>query len=661
MTRSIQKVLIANRGEIALRVMRTARSLGIKTVAVYTEADLTSPHCSEADEAVLIGTGPAAESYLSIDKLIAAALATGADAIHPGYGFLSERADFAQACKKAGVVFVGPSPVAIDLMGNKAAAKRKMIEAGVPCVPGYEGDDQSDEVFAKVAREIGFPVMVKAAAGGGGKGMRLVDNEGELISNLALARSEADAAFGSDQLILEKAIERPRHVEIQVLADEHGNCLHLGERDCSVQRRHQKVVEEAPCPILTQEQRDEMGKAAVAAARSVDYVGAGTVEFLLAEDGQFYFLEMNTRLQVEHPVTEEVTGRDLVALQFSVAQGEPLNFQQEDVLLQGHAIEARLYAEDPDQGFLPQTGDIALWQPSRNKAVRTDEGVASGQSLSPFYDPMLAKIIARGGSRDEARLNLLKGLQEIVLFGVKTNRDFLIKILQNKTFAAGQATTAFIEESFEDNPNRADQTLALVVAAALLYKNQQQRHFAESALVSEALLGWSSAGSLSQHFKMLFGEDIKSLSISQQKHNQVQVSVNDESYLVDIAGKALRVDGKKIAVSAFMHQGNDVFLALENSTHHFVHLKASNTAESETASGLILAPMHGQLLQLFVGKGNQVKEGDRLAVLEAMKMQHEIVADQSGRVFEIHASAGQQVRAKQELMTISEEEEQQGQ
>ncbi|HEY7800611.1 MAG TPA: acetyl-CoA carboxylase biotin carboxylase subunit, partial [Hyphomonadaceae bacterium] len=418
----VSTLLVANRGEIALRIMRTARRMGLRTVAVYSDADANAPHVKFADDAVRIGPGPVGESYLSIENIIAAAKSSGATAIHPGYGFLSENAKFAKAVEKAGLTFVGPPPAAIDAMGDKARAKRKMIESGVPCVPGYEGEDQSAKAFANAAAKVGYPVMIKAAAGGGGRGMRIVEKAGDLETALKTARSEAQNAFGNGDLILEKAIVRPRHVEIQVFADSHGAVIHLGERDCSVQRRHQKVIEEAPCPVMTPDLRERMGAAAVEAARAVDYVGAGTVEFLLDESDAFYFLEMNTRLQVEHPVTEMVTGIDLVALQLRVARGEALGIAQHDVTLNGHAIEVRLYAEDPEAGFLPSSGHVHLFHAPTDEGVRVDAGVETAGDVSAFYDPMLAKIVAHGATRDEARRRLISALSSTAVFGPRTNR-----------------------------------------------------------------------------------------------------------------------------------------------------------------------------------------------------------------------------------------------
>src|SRR5215813_41749 len=441
---SFHKVLVANRGEIAWRVMRTARTMGYRSVAVYSDADKDAPHVTFADEAVRIGPPPVGESYLNIEAVIAAAKASGAEAVHPGYGFLSENAEFAAACEKAGLVFIGPPPAAIAAMGNKAAAKRRMIDAGVPCVPGYQGVDQSDSNLEKEARKIGLPVMVKAAAGGGGRGMRLVERDADLLEAIRTARTEAESAFGSGELILEKAVVDARHVEIQVFADTHGNVIHLGERDCSVQRRHQKVIEEAPSPAVDDDLRHRMGAAAVAAAKAIGYRGAGTVEFLLGADGAFYFLEMNTRLQVEHPVTEMITGQDLVAWQLKIAAGEKLPLTQEQVAFSGHAIEVRLYAEDAYAGFLPQTGRIDVWRPASGPGVRVDHGMKDGLAISPFYDPMLAKVIAHGGTREEARTRLVRALRETIVLGLTTNRHFLIRLLEHPEFAAGRATTAFL-------------------------------------------------------------------------------------------------------------------------------------------------------------------------------------------------------------------------
>lgn len=497
--RRFDSILVANRGEIAVRIMATARRLGYRVVAVYSAADEGALHVQCADEAIPLGGTTAAESYLCMDKIIAAARQSGATAIHPGYGFLSENADFAKVCDEAGLIFIGPSANAITLMGNKAAAKRQMIAAGVPCVPGFEGANPTDEALLKAAAGVGFPLMVKAAAGGGGRGMSLVASAEQLPAELKSARSVALNSFGSDELILERAVVRPRHVEVQVFADAHGQVIHMGERDCSVQRRHQKVVEEAPCPVIPAALRASMGEAAVLAAKSIAYCGAGTVEFLLDDQEQFYFLEMNTRLQVEHPVTEMITGLDLVELQLRVAQGLPLDLCQSDIKLDGHAIEVRLYAEDPSKNFLPRTGDITLWHPPQGEGIRVDAGIASGNSITPYYDPMLAKLVAWGEDREVARQRLMAALKDTCLFGTTSNRDFLLEVLKRETFAAGLATTAFIEEEFTARglkPASASFEES-AAAAVLMYHHERLAAYGKSIRVSSELLSWSSMGLIS--------------------------------------------------------------------------------------------------------------------------------------------------------------------
>ena len=451
-----------------------SEELGYRTVAVFSDADAGALHVRQADEAVRIGPPAARDSYLNIDALLAAAKLAGADAVHPGYGFLSENAAFADACLRSSIVFIGPPAAAIEAMGNKARAKHLMAAAGIPCVPGYQGQDQSDETLTAEGLRVGFPLMVKAAAGGGGRGMRLVTTAGDLANALVRARSEAASAFGSDDLLLERAVADARHIEFQVFADRHGNIVHLGERDCSIQRRHQKVIEESPSPAVSTELRLKMGEAAVAAARAIAYVGAGTVEFLLDRSEEFYFLEMNTRLQVEHPVTEAVTGLDLVAWQLRVAAGESLPLEQHQVRFHGHAIEARLYAEDPCENFLPQSGTLIDWRPALGPGVRVDHGLAPGCAVSPFYDPMLAKVIAHGATREEARRRLIVALEDTVAFGPTTNCGFLVLLLKHPAFVAGQATTTFIDRYFapeSDAMQRSKPDIRrLALAAVLLFE-----------------------------------------------------------------------------------------------------------------------------------------------------------------------------------------------
>ncbi|MCA8924351.1 MAG: ATP-grasp domain-containing protein, partial [Planctomycetes bacterium] len=461
-----RKLLIANRGEIAARVLKSAQALGYPCVAVYSDADRDAPYVRQAEEAVRIGPPAVGESYLDAQAILVAANATGADAVHPGYGFLSERAEFAQACAWAGVTFVGPPPEAIELMGDKARAKARMLEAGVPCVPGYQGEAQDAASFREAAAAIGYPLLVKAAAGGGGRGMRRVEGPDGLEAALAGARSEATNAFGDGRLLLEKLVERARHVEVQVLADGHGRVLHLGERECSAQRRYQKVIEECPSPVVDPELRARMGAAAVAAAEAIGYVGAGTVEFLLAEDGAFYFLEMNTRLQVEHPVTELVYGVDLVELQLRVAAGEALGLTQAELVPRGHALEARLYAEDPAEGFLPQAGELLAWRPPAGAGVRCDHALNPRDRVSPHYDPMLAKLIAVGATREEARRRLRRALEETVALGVATNQGYLARLLESEPFRAADVRTDTLAQLGEltRTPAPSDAVWALALA-----------------------------------------------------------------------------------------------------------------------------------------------------------------------------------------------------
>lgn len=662
-TARFSSILIANRGEIACRIIKTAKALGYRTIAVFSEADADALHVRDADDAVCIGPAPVGESYLLVGNILEAAKVTGAEAIHPGYGFLSENADFAQACKTAGIVFIGPNAEAIQVMGNKAEAKRHMIDAKVPCVPGYEGVDQSDEVLIKEASEIEVPLMVKAAAGGGGRGMRLVHDLADLPETLQLARAEALSSFGSDELILEKAIARPRHVEVQVFADSHGHVIHLGERDCSVQRRHQKVVEEAPCPIMTESLREDMGAAAVAAAKSIDYRGAGTVEFLLADSGEFYFLEMNTRLQVEHPVTELITGLDLVELQIKVAQGEPLNLSQSDVELNGHAIEVRLYAEDVTQDFLPTSGPVHDWRAPVGEGVRVDAGIDSGQDISPFYDPMVAKIIAYGPSRDVARLRLIDALNRTLLFGTSTNRDFLKQCLANPVFASGMATTAFINEQFhaEDLAESSPMLSANAVAAVIELELANRLALSRSTSVLGNLKNWSSGLALTSRKRYLHADQISDLWVVAVDAQTYRVARDDESCLVRVNSinegcALLEVDQNKLEAFYYPHDGA-LYLSIDGVTNVFRDdIPLEGLVDTSAASGSVVAPMHGQLLEIKVAVGDAVEVGQTVAILEAMKMFYEIKAEADGRVKEIMAEAGTQVAVDDLLMDIESDD-----
>jgi geranyl-CoA carboxylase alpha subunit len=638
--------------------MRTAKALGLRTVAVYSDADAAAPHVPAADAAVRIGPAPAGESYLSADAILKAAKVSGATAIHPGYGFLSENADFARGVADAGLTFVGPPASAIEAMGDKARAKRRMIEAGVPCAPGYEGADQSDKALLAAAKDIGFPLMVKASAGGGGRGMRLAAQQADLAGALKLARSEAENAFGNGDLILERAIQRPRHVEIQVFADTHGRVIHLGERDCSVQRRHQKVIEEAPCPVMTPELRERMGQAAVEAARAVGYVGAGTVEFLLDASGAFYFLEMNTRLQVEHPVTEMVTGLDLVELQLRVARGERLPLTQKDVQLNGHAIEVRLYAEEPEAGFLPSSGKVELFRAPEGDGVRVDAGVASGGEVSPFYDPMIAKIIAHGATREDARRRLLAALGRTAVFGPRTNRDFLIDALGQPVFAAGGATTALIGETYGEKFTPPALPDACVAAGAVIQHVCALRRAKEAALhVNAELLNWSSTGRLQTIVEYAVGGTVRKVSVRPMRGGQYEVSDGAVTRRVFVAAlndatARLEVDGVSLDVT-WHEDGRTIWLATADRTVELVNLAAFARSKADQAGqGALLAPMHGKLLDVCVAEGDRVKCGDRLAVLEAMKMQHELSAGIDGRVKRIAAAKGAQIAARTLILEI---------
>ena len=653
-------ILIANRGEIALRVMKTARALGYRTVAVYSDADAQAPHALYADDAVCIGPAPVGESYLVAEKIIAAAQASGAQAIHPGYGFLSENAAFSSACEAAGLVFIGPSAESIELMGDKATAKRRMREAGVPCIPGYEDEDQSDETLIAAADKIGFPIMVKAVAGGGGRGMRLVDSPSKLSNAISSARSEALNAFGSGELILERAIIKPRHVEVQIFADTHGNTLHLAERDCSVQRRHQKVVEEAPCPVMTAKLRAQMGAAAVEAAKSISYRGAGTVEFLLDTSGAFYFLEMNTRLQVEHPVTEMITGLDLVALQIKVAQGERLGLSQKDVMLNGHAMEVRLYAEDPAQDFLPVTGHIDLWQPASGEGVRIDAGIVSGQDISPFYDPMIAKVIAWGETRDTAVSRLISALKNTRLFGTKTNKSFLIDVLSNPAFQTGSATTAFIAEEFGEG-GVAEPPLSLTeaaIAAVLQYQTSRTRAEENSLGVSTELLNWNSAGRLETPFRYTTDAGDLDLVLLTSRADEYEIVCEQQRLAVStiaVAGTeaTLAVNDQRYRVGFLVPEEGRIHLEIDGRTHSLRNQHAfARSGDEAGGGGRVIAPMHGVLLDVFVSTGDTVLKGDRLAVLEAMKMQHEIRAEIDGIVKAVHINGGVQIAADDLIMDI---------
>ncbi|WP_444944474.1 acetyl/propionyl/methylcrotonyl-CoA carboxylase subunit alpha [Microbulbifer sp. ZKSA006] len=654
-----ETLLIANRSEIALRIMRTAQAEGYRTVAVYSEADRDALHAQSADIAVAIGGQTSAESYLDIQKILDAAKQSGATAVHPGYGFLAENAQFASACEESGLRFIGPSAEVIELMGNKRKAKEFVAAAGVACIPGFQGA-QDDDTLIAAAQRIGFPLMIKAAAGGGGRGMRLAHGDAELTSQLRAARSESMSAFGSDELILEKALVNARHIEIQVFADSHGNCIHLGERDCSVQRRHQKVVEECPSPAVDAQLREEMGQASVTVARACGYQGAGTVEFLLCPSGEFYFLEMNTRLQVEHPVTEMVSGFDLVAWQLAVARGEALPVSQAQVTQQGHAIEVRLYAEDPEQQFLPQAGKVLHWSAPKGQGVRIDHALKSGGEITPFYDPMLGKLIACGQDREEARRKLARALTQLEFIGPKNNIHFLQEILAEPQFIAGAADTSFLDQN--RLPTSAQLVPAEIAAQALLLYHLYQ---IPSRDQRNGRSDWHSGdNSVALHYRLDISGQTLDYALLALGENRYQISVDKRQFQIqwrnfkkpqetgELCSAELLIDGVR-QKRTFLADRNNLHLLLSGRQFHFVDITHAPAKSSlSQGSGRITAPMDGCLVQVLVEPRQEVQRGDTIALMEAMKMEHALRADRDGTVIKLGACEGDQVRGGQLLVQI---------
>ncbi|KAA2213331.1 acetyl/propionyl/methylcrotonyl-CoA carboxylase subunit alpha [Teichococcus oryzae] len=654
-------ILIANRGEIACRVIRTARRLGIRTVAVHSEADAGAMHVAMADESRLLGPAPARDSYLRIDAIIAAALAAGAEAIHPGYGFLSENAEFAEACAAAGIVFIGPPPAAIRAMGSKSAAKALMEQAGVPLVPGYHGADQSAAILREAADRIGYPLLIKASAGGGGKGMKIVESPADLDGALALAKGEARSAFGDDHVLLERYLTRPRHIEIQVFADSQGNMVHLFERDCSIQRRHQKVVEEAPAPGMDPARRDAMGRAACDAARAIGYVGAGTVEFI-AEGDAFHFMEMNTRLQVEHPVTEAITGQDLVEWQLRVAAGQPLPLAQDDLRIAGHAVEVRLYAEDPARDFAPSTGRVEhLRFPAGEHGIRVDTGIRQGDAVTIHYDPMIAKIIAHGPDRAAALARLSRALAGTEIAGTATNLALLRAIASQPEFRAGAVDTGFIARHGAEllAPPAAAPRAALAAAAAFLLAERTSRAAADLADPHSpwaAATAWRMNGDGYQDFHLADGEGVRVLR-AHLRPGGFRLDLPDGAAdVVQHPGAdgalALRLDGR--AFAARVLRRDDHLTVFVDGASHALRL-ADPLAAANTegpAAGRILAPIPGKVLEVLVSPGDVVARGAVLLVLEAMKVQMRITAPADGTVSAIHCAAGDLVEDGMELVTL---------
>lgn len=667
-------VLIANRGEIACRVIKTARRLGLRTIAVYSEADACALHVTLADEAYLLGPAMVTQSYLKAGRILEIAKMSGAECIHPGYGFLSENAGFADACAEAGIAFVGPPADAIRAMGLKDAAKALMEKAGVPVVPGYHGKDQDDDVLADEAGKIGYPLLIKAVAGGGGKGMRRVDDAGNFIAALASCRREAKNAFGDDRVLIERFVTAPRHIEIQVFADAHGNCVHLFERDCSLQRRHQKVIEEAPAPGMSAQMRETMGAAAVAAAKSVGYQGAGTVEFIadsskgLSEDG-FFFMEMNTRLQVEHPVTEMITGLDLVELQLRAAAGEELAFTQDDLkTISGHAVEARLYAEDPAAGFLPQTGMLhALRFPAQGDGVRIDTGIVTGHAVTPYYDPMIAKVICWGETRKVALARLQRTLNETRILGLRTNVGFLNRLAGHEDFAGGRFDTGFIDARL-DTLVDAETPPGLVALAAYGWIEHLrrdggrpgQRLTDELSSPWDMRNGWTLGGDRRDWLHLVInGIETQIVIHRGAEEDRVVITTSDNETSVNIVS-VVAGDERICAVV----DGSDLFadftvtpdrVWIAHAGHH-LEVRAQDllarSADDAAGGGLVRAPMSGKIIKIDVETGSTVRKGDRLAVLEAMKMEHSLVAGADGTIKELGAGEGDQVEEGQMLIVL---------
>jgi len=644
----MHKILVANRAEIASRVIRSAQALGYRTVAIYSEADGGAPHMEEADEAVCIGPGPASESYLSIERIVETCLCTHADALHPGYGFLSENPAFVEACDAAGVTFIGPNAKAMRLMGDKALAKQRMIEAGVPTAPAYLGTDQSLARLTEEAARIGYPLLVKATAGGGGRGIRVVRSVSELKDAVLGAQREAQSAFGDAKLLLERFIERGRHVEVQVFADAHGHAVYLGDRDCTAQRRRQKVIEEAPAPGLSDDLRARMGQSAVQAALSIGYTGAGTVEFMLDSEHNYHFLEMNTRLQVEHPVTELVTGLDLVALQIRIAEGQALPLTQAEVQLRGHAIEARLYAEDPYAAFQPQSGkvthffsELALRQP----AVRIDAGVRAGSVVTPYYDAMLAKVMAHGATRAEAVRKLIRALEDAPLFGITTNARFLLDLLRTPEFEQASLHTSTLDDwalqraaLFEQPPVP---EVAWMVAAALLLEGRGD--------------GFRSAGAAELTLTLVCRSERRTLRVTQRSDGSDVVHGGRVSQLRGCARSgayfSVSIDGVRKRFIALTHAGRALVavdgLCLELSEPALLDPKTKPSDPSQ-----VLAPLAGRIARILVQQGDALEADQAVCVVEAMKMETRVVAAASGRVLELYVKAGDQVSAGQLLVSI---------
>ena len=673
------KILIANRGEIACRIIKTAKKMGILTVAVYSDADAESLHVHMADEAVYLGPSPSRESYLLVDKVIAAAKMTGAQAIHPGYGFLSENAEFCRQCHQENITFIGPPVAAIEAMGSKSAAKNIMEKANVPLVPGYHGDDQSEDILKNSADEMGYPVLLKATAGGGGKGMRQVWNASEFSEGLAAAKREAKSSFGDDRMLVEKYLTQPRHVEIQVFCDNHQQAVYLFERDCSVQRRHQKIIEEAPAFSMSEELRAQMGESAIKSAQAIGYQGAGTVEFLLDVDGSFYFMEMNTRLQVEHPVTEMISGQDLVEWQLRVAAGEKLPKTQAELVLNGHAFEARIYAEDPNNDFLPATGKLEFLQtPIESEHVRIDTGVRQGDEVSVFYDPMIAKLIVWDETREKALQRLAKALSEYRINGVTTNIEFLYNLATCKPFVEADIDTGFIEKNnsliFHKNSQTLENELPMAALYLVLSEARNAQHLA--ATNHDPFSPWNNTNAwrlneAHNHQLVLAHNDIEYSVVVEQKRQG-----SDSYYLITLDGKTFDCQGSldnerlKVCINGYRSQvtvayfDNKISVYCnrngQNGVFNFTHVLpdfGDNSADDN--HGGLVAPMNGTIVSVLISAGDTVEKNQALVIMEAMKMEHTIRAPKEGTIEAVFFSEGEMVDGGTELLSFTSEEEQQ--
>ncbi len=650
----ITRLLIANRGEIARRIIRTAKDMGIGTVAIYADGDVNAPFVSEADSAVALNGRTTAQTYLDVDKVLDAARRSGADAIHPGYGFLSENEAFAQAVIDAGIKWLGPTPEVIGLMGDKLSAKRLMDEAGVPTLPGVEIQADTDIVAA--AAEIGYPVLVKASAGGGGRGMRVVETEAELSAAVAGAKREAGSSFGDDTVFLEKWLAVSRHVEIQILGDTQGNLVHCYERECSIQRRHQKIIEEAPSPAVDDALRSRMGDAAIAAAKKLGYSSAGTVEFLLSGD-DFYFLEVNARLQVEHPITEEIIGKDLVREQIRVAEGEALSFTQQDISISGHAIEARLYAEDPEKGFLPSPGPVLAWTPSTVGQARFDSGVETGSEISTNFDPMIAKVIVHAMTRREAASRLARVLETTEIQGLKTNRDFLVTTLRTPEYLAGDTTTDFIERVQPQRTRLVPRADVIEAAIAVVLEGQAQRR-AKAKVLGTVRSGWRNSTMPMERISFKAADEEVEVAYQSHREGHFDMVVDDKRVTVKpfACGNGsvdMEIDGRRLFLTVKAHN-DDWLVHADMGDLRLAELPRYPSTDGEDDSGGLTAPMPGSVLATEVAAGAAVAKGDLLVILEAMKMEHRITAPRDGVVAQVHVSVGEQVDNAQLLVTLAE-------